>query len=272
MFNLYLCDDSLVGATPTVLEDSLKELAKIVSASDGLDKFWKHEEILNTIISGGITFGDIIYSQLADKQFMYQILPKIMHELNDTDNKYSIIEDFDRDYIIFNAFYGINLPATYRHCTTNQQYISFRDRCIRNDLSPQNFTNIKDQFFDKLVFHIPAIKQIEGIKDPDLFIDIIAYLLNINKSVSEFWENGNYNYSKANHKYNMLRMSMESTQTMDNPRLRKMREFTFSDNVKRCCELHAKISLNAFRIHIFPENERIYVGYIGPHLETSEPY
>lgn len=81
-----------------------------------------------------------------------------------------------------------------------------------------------------------------------------------------------FNYFKANTKYNILRMSMESTETMKNKELKKIREFTFFDGVKRCCELHAKISRNAYRIHIFPENKQIYVGYIGPHMETSNPY
>lgn len=270
MFNLYLSNDSFTGATTENIEHCFKQLNQIISESDDLDNFWKHESLYDVQINDDLTFSEVIFVQMLDKQFMRQVLPGIMHKLKDTSKRYNSIEDFDCDYQIFNAFYGIFFSIKEKHLTCYTDYQHFRNDCIQHKLSPLQFSEIKDKVFDKLVFHIPAIRQIEGVKDPDLFINIIDHLIFINKSICEFWDNGGYNYNRANQKYNKLGMSMESTQTMNNPRLKKMREFTFLDQIKRCCELHAKISYKAYRIHMYADNKQMYIGYVGPHLKTSE--
>ena len=63
------------------------------------------------------------------------------------------------------------------------------------------------------------------------------------------------------------RVSGESETVINNPQLRKEREFWLPEGRKKVFENHVKLS-SGYRIHFYPENEskHIYVGHIGPHL------
>ncbi len=63
------------------------------------------------------------------------------------------------------------------------------------------------------------------------------------------------------------RVSGESETVMNNPQLRKEREFWLPEGRKKVFEHHVKLS-SGYRLHFYPENaaKHIYVGHIGPHL------
>jgi hypothetical protein len=54
---------------------------------------------------------------------------------------------------------------------------------------------------------------------------------------------------------------------MSQAKYRNQRMFTMPDGRKECFELHIKVG--NLRFHLFPENGKIYVGYIGKHLDTD---
>lgn len=62
-------------------------------------------------------------------------------------------------------------------------------------------------------------------------------------------------------------VSGESSSVLDNPSLRKYREFRLPTGEKALFENHIKLS-KGIRIHFFcePSSRRVYVGYIGAHL------
>jgi hypothetical protein len=278
MFNLYLHNNSFLRTAVEEIENSLKELNSIIVESDELDSFWKHDSIYDIYIDNEQTFSDIIFNQINDKQFSYQVLPKLLDRIKSTDQNYESIEHFDNNFVIFNAFYGVAFSTKNdRYLTCSGDYFAFRNKCIQEGLSPEYFSEITESFLNNLIFSESAIQQVSELKDLDLFLVIMSYLLNINKSVGDSWERGFYDYKEANKKY-PLRMSLESESTMKNKKLKKMRIFSFHDK-ERCCELHAKINRKKIRIHILPDTipntsgdglmNVIYVGYIGGHLETS---
>lgn len=280
MFNLYISNNSFYETDIDEIENCLKELNSIIVESNDLDNFWKNESIYHVIIKNKETFGNAIFNLITDKQFSYQVLPILLNKIKNTEREYVCVEDFDRDYIIFNAFYGINFQQKdSRYFTNYNEYNLFKNKCIKEDLHPEFFVKIKDISFPNLIFSDLAIKQVSELKDQDLFIVVMLYLLYINKSVEDYWKEGFYDYQEANKKY-PLKMSLESESTMKNRRLSRMRYFSFPDGKERCCELHAKINRNKFRIHIFPETlfnisekikkNKIHIGYIGEHLETSD--
>ena len=47
------------------------------------------------------------------------------------------------------------------------------------------------------------------------------------------------------------------------------RVFSMPDGRRVCFELHIKTSGN-LRIHLYPEANKIYIGYIGKHLDTDK--
>lgn len=63
------------------------------------------------------------------------------------------------------------------------------------------------------------------------------------------------------------RVSGESEPVMNNPRLKREREFWLPEGRKKVFENHVKLS-GGYRLHFYPDNEakHIYVGHIGPHL------
>lgn len=62
-------------------------------------------------------------------------------------------------------------------------------------------------------------------------------------------------------------VSGESSSVLNNPSLRKFREFWLPTGSKELFENHIKLS-KGFRIHFYCEDcsKKVYVGYIGPHL------
>jgi hypothetical protein len=64
-----------------------------------------------------------------------------------------------------------------------------------------------------------------------------------------------------------LNISPESDKTMSQKKLRNQRIFSMPDGRRECFELHIKSG--DLRFHFFPEDGKIYVGYIGEHLETD---
>jgi hypothetical protein len=146
----------------------------------------------------------------------------------------------------------------------NQEaYNTFYDSVI-NDVTPRNFWIKKDLLFPNLVLCGEVQRQISRIGNSAYFKQIIVRLKELNSAASK-WTTGNFSYNDININYN-LRISPESSFTMDsygNERL-----FSMPGGGTQTFELHIKTG--DLRFHFYPDNATriIYVGYIGPHLNT----
>lgn len=266
MFNLYLYSRSFAGATINVIESSFVELNEIVAKSDvSSEKFWKDDNSLFAVnISGENSLGQVMWTDMSP-QFRATILPRLLHRIGETGREYNSIVDFERDYPIFGGFYGITFPVSHpRHICDKNAYDQFRYDCFDHELQPEQFRRLANVFLPNLIFSENAFKKILTIADGKLFADIIYALRQLDLSNVEGWKRGYYD-----HKSLPVKISGESESTMRDPRLSRLRYFAFPDGKERRCELHIKINREAYRIHISPENHKIYVGYIGPHLLTS---
>lgn len=265
MFNLYLDARSFVGATIANIERSLAELNEIVTTGDDAEKFWKDSNSLFAVnIRGGDSLGQVIWTDM-NPQFSATILPRLFHRIGETGREYLSIADFERDHPIFGAFYGITFPMSHpRHICDKNAYDQFRDDCFDHELQPEQFRRLANVFLPNLIFSENAFEKILTIADSKLFADIIYALRQLDSSNVEGWKRGYYD-----HKSLPVEISGESESTMKDPRLSRLRDFAFPDGKERRCELHIKINRKVYRIHIFPENHKIYVGYIGKHLPTS---
>lgn len=265
MFNYYLFNPSYANASTNELEGNLQTLQTIFEGRKDNENFLKHDSIWDVTVAEG-TFAEVAFSNFADKQFSIQVLPNLLQQINSIDEPISSIENFNERYRIYNAFYGINfqdIPAD--SCIGDlASYHTFIE--TNNwELKPQTFWERREELFSRIVLCANVEVQIHSIGGTylDQIIDKIRVL---DSYVVNHWNVGNFNYRNANHNA-ALNISPESISTMQKQNLVNMRVFTLPDGRRECFELHIKTG--NLRFHFFPENFRIYIGYIGNHLPTS---
>ena len=123
-----------------------------------------------------------------------------------------------------------------------------------------------NEYFPNLLFTESVLKSFRSasLQTVDFFrvIDVLgkldkAILTSVN--ISELSENSG------------LSITGESTTTMGNRVLVRMRTFKHPENGKQVFEDHVKNFPNAKRMHILADfdNKKVCIGYFGPHLKTS---
>jgi hypothetical protein len=139
------------------------------------------------------------------------------------------------------------------HIQIHKNFFDALERCIQLDIKPSNFWDKKDELFKtKIIFCDEVEKQIKTI-DTVVFSRAISILRDIEngiKCLSDFTTSG------------------ESSSVEQDSKLKKLREFEI-DGQKEYFQNHIKNLPNGHRIHYFEKNDKIYIGYIGTHLETK---
>lgn len=140
------------------------------------------------------------------------------------------------------------------HLNDHQDFFDALEQCIRLDIKPSNFWEKKVELFNnKIIFCDEIEKQIKNI-DTSIFAQAVSILRDI--------ENGVKDLSDFN-------ISGESQSVRQNTELKKLREFEV-DGKKEYFQKHIKNLSNGYRIHFFEKGDKIYIGYIGKHLETAK--
>jgi len=140
------------------------------------------------------------------------------------------------------------------HIQIHKDFFDELEQCIQLDINPSNFWDKKDELFkNKIIICNEVEKQIKNI-DTTIFsqaISILRYIENGIKSLKDFTTSG------------------ESSSVAQNSKLKKLREFEI-DGINEYFQNHIKNLPNGYRIHYFEKNDKIYIGYIGTHLETKK--
>ena len=140
--------------------------------------------------------------------------------------------------------------STIAHLESHQEFFETIEECIQLDITPLNFWNKKEKLFEKRIVLCDEVeKQIKNI-DTLIFTQALSILRNIecgNRLLSDFTISG------------------ESQSVTNDPKLRRLREFTI-DGKKEYFQNHIKNLSNGYRIHYFEKSSIIYIGYIGKHL------
>ncbi len=128
----------------------------------------------------------------------------------------------------------------------------------------------RETFFPNLTFCGNALGQLNNWSSGTNILDQVKESLTCLNTFCEKLGDGTYDCYTAealrevglNH-----RVSGESETVMNNPRLKRQREFWLPEGRKKVFENHVKLS-GGYRLHFYPDNEakHIYVGHIGPHL------
>jgi hypothetical protein len=117
--------------------------------------------------------------------------------------------------------------------------------------------------YPRLLFCERAVSYITSLSGRERFFNTLVRQLDSLNSSLRSWTTGPFRPG--------VLWSSESTQTMDNPTLRGMREFRCPDGHYRLMPSHTKIIGENIRIHYLEieRNRTAYIGYIGAHLATS---
>jgi hypothetical protein len=270
MFNYFLYHRSYENATIQEIELNLQELNEIaVCERCENDHFFKHDESIWDIETADGTFSEVVFSKIEDKQFSTTVIPKLFNAIDSIENEILSFDDFDKLYKVYNAFYGLNfadLNVDPQRCLCSKNaYTVFRNRFLW-DITPASFWERREQLFSKIIL-CPCVEEQIKTMGNSYTAQVASKLKELDRYVAQCWKNGSFSYADANRKA-ALNISPESEATMSQGKYRNQRVFSMPDGRKECFELHIKTG--NLRFHFFPENRKIYIGYIGKHLETAK--
>jgi hypothetical protein len=263
MFNFYLYNKSYEKANTVQIEENLRVLNDLVFAERAEeDFFWKNESIWNCNTTDG-TFYEVVFSKIPDKQLRQQVLPRLLAAIKSIPEEFANLEEFDQYYKVYNAFYGVifDTPVFERYITNKETYSAFKEKFLW-DITPKSLWERKEKLFSRLIL-CPCVEDNLDKIGSKYLTQIVSKLSALDKYAAKEWMVGEFNYREANSSTS-LRISPESKGTMEkyyNERLFKM-----PNGITKCFELHIKTG--ELRFHFYPENGKIYIGYIGKHLPT----
>jgi len=135
----------------------------------------------------------------------------------------------------------------------------------RRVLNGQDLWNRRGQIFSNLQFCEAIQRDVSTLTPSNPVMKLVLRKLFELEAYSKSWTSGLFEPAA------LLNVSRESESTLSNARLRKLREFVCPDGQTRLFDWHAKLSVNQWRIHFYPDGatRRVIVGYIGPHLPTT---
>lgn len=269
MFNFYLSPIGYKYASSSEIEQNLILLNQLISDEPKPeDVFLKNESIWEMETKEG-ALGDIIFSQFKDQQFACSVVPKLLESLKSTNDIFNTTLDFDNSfYKVYNSFYGSVFEdnKNEKHISNKIKYDDFKTKYLWK-LTPETFWERREMLFSNIIFCSSVESDLKKIGGTYLTV-IKNKLAEFDRYLSANWKGGDFKYSDANLK-SSLNISPESKKTMDQDKYYNQRLFSLPDGRRVCFELHIKTSGN-LRFHFYPENKKIYIGYIGKHLDTDK--
>lgn len=258
MSNFFLLNEAIDIHEYNDFLNGLKELVVIQKEEE--DLFLKHESLwqlfhLNQLYTN--------YSSQEENAICIYI-----EQLKTTEIYFNNSTEIDNEYPEEdNGFLGIDFDNTNieieRQIKNNDDYILFNE-INWDEINFRNLWKKRLKLFPSLILCGEVKNQIRLIGNSGYFNQILQRLRDFNDAV-ENWENGNFSYRDINDRY-PLRISPESSQTMDN--YGNQRICQLPDGGTDFFELHIKTG--DLRFHFLPNNntKKVYIGYIGPHLQT----
>ncbi|RJE75225.1 hypothetical protein [Reichenbachiella sp. MSK19-1] len=268
MFNYYLSRIGFSNASSNQIENCLVLLNQLViEDSKGEDSFLKNESIWDFETPEG-SFGEVVFSKFNDIQFSSTVLPKLIESVKSIKEEFRTLDEFDNSsYKIYNAFYGacFHTDPNERHICNKTEYRNFRDKYLW-ELTPDTFWERRELLFSKVIF-CPSVEFDIKLIGSTYLSQIKQKIVELDQYINLHWKSGEFSYKDANSS-SALNISPESKKTMEQEKYYNQRLFSTPDGRRLCFELHIKTG--NLRFHFYPENGKIYIGYIGKHLDTDK--
>ena len=272
MFNFYLFGEGYSDVSPSVLHSNINGLIKICHGQPREEdhfmmnpyRFW------DTVISTNEKLADVMFAQefWPDPQFAIMVLPRLFNTIKNIEADFRSVEEMDAEFPEkANAFYcALNPEAHPRVLIDHPAYARFKSDRLRPAICKDIYDR-RSLLFSHLDFCGKATEQLEKGGTTNV-AQIFDRLKELNRYAEESWGKGEK--FRVDHlcATTSLNASPESDTTLNDSQLNSLRSFSLPDGRTQVFSLHLKFG--DYRIHFFPENNRIYVGYIGPHLPTSK--
>ena len=266
MFNFYLFNKSYEKATAVQIEDNLQVLNDLAVAERKEEDFFYFSESLWGIDTADGNFSDVVFSKIQDRQLGQLVIPRLFQTVTSIQEEFTSLEEFDQsNYHIYNAFYGVvfDEPKSERYIVDKETYEKYKNKCLW-DITPKTLWERKDKLFSRLIF-CPCVEGDLGKIGAKYLPQIVSRLTTLDKFAEAQWLVGEFDYREANN-MTSLRISPESKETMKQEKLYNQRLFKMPDGSTKHFDWHIKTG--DLRIYFYPENKKIFIGYIGKHLST----
>lgn len=259
MNNFFLLNEAITVSDFETFKNGMSELLSIERANE--DEFLKHDSIWSLEIITNL------YSSFGQEE---QVICQFIEQISAITNYVSSEIDFD---ILYpndaNAFLGIDFSTleipTLKQIIDSSTFEIFKSHNLSR-IDFRSFWEKRKQLFPNLELCGEVKAQISRIGNSPIFNQIIERLKELDEAV-KIWQNGtgDFSYKTINREY-ALRISPETEQTM--ARYGNERIFSLPNHSRQKFELHIKTG--DLRFHFYPDNlnRKLYVGYIGKHLNT----
>ncbi|MEN2800469.1 hypothetical protein [Capnocytophaga sputigena] len=262
MFNFYLATIGYENASIAELEESFKTLNIIVEEAKPEDTFLRSDTFWYIETSEGI-FCEII-ATFTDGQLIGTVC-KLLESIS-SEKDFRTLDEIDTYYPQKkNAFWGACFEEeNERHIDTEEKYHSFKEQKIQEITKGIEIWERRSLLFKRIEL-CPEVKT--QLKSVGSVKQILKTLLLLDDYCVTSWNNGRFNENEAMKFNSALEISTESTSTNNNSKKKLKRLFKLPNGKTEYFDLHIKPNKN-LRIYIFPDNLKIYIGYIGAHLPT----
>ena len=267
MFNYFLHTQFLVGASFDQLLQCMMQLNEVqVYYKDDYDHFFLEEDINALAHTSGDNLKKVLFERVGDNQFRYQVLPALLGKLATVPVIDNDIKQVNRLYPDKkNCYWGAVFPRIESfYLSTVAGYLQFRQDAV-DGVSIADVWMMRHFLFPNIEFCSQTKRQFETVKKTDLFADTVDKL----RKLSDFagtWKHGDFDMEAL---AKTVDASYESKVTIE--QFEKEHTFKINDSIgKKVCSEHLKV--DGLRVHFFPDtNEhKVYIAYIGPHLNTHK--
>ena len=260
MFNFYLATIGYENASIAELEESFRTLNIIVEEAKPEDTFLRSDTFWYIETSEGI-FCEIIatFTDGQLKNTVYKLLESISSKKD-----FRTLDEIDTYYPQKkNAFWGACFEEeNERHINTEEKYHLFKKQKVQEITKGIEIWERQSLLFKRIEL-CPGVKT--QLKSVGSIKQILKTLLLLDDYCVTSWNNGRFNENEAMKFNSALEISVESPSTNNNSKKKQKRLFKLPNGKTEYFDLHIKPNKN-LRIYIFPDNLKIYIGYIGAHL------
>lgn len=260
MFNFYLATIGYENASIAELEESFRTLNIIVEEAKPEDTFLRSDTFWYIETSEGI-FCEIIatFTDGQLKNTVYKLLESISSE-----EDFRTLDEIDTYYPQKkNAFWGACFEEeNERHINTEEKYHLFKKQKVQEITKGIEIWERQSLLFKRIELCPDIETQLKSVGSVK---QILKTLLLLDDYCVTSWNNGRFNENEAMKFNSALEISVESPSTNNNSKKKQKRLFKLPNGKTEYFDLHIKPNKN-LRIYIFPDNLKIYIGYIGAHL------
>ena len=268
MFSYYLQDRSYYFANDSEVITHIQSLSKIISEADSNDHFFKSSMFEEGKYDRWNNIGEVFDSDRMPNSIKKKIWPSIKKRCKEISIRYMSIADMNNDRLnSSNAFLG---PKFYRNSVGLivgfDEYITFRAIMTTRIVDGNNFGKCCGIMLKKVIVTKDAIDQVKSLGEDvrKVFIQLVEF----DSYLRDNWKKGAIRLKDIKDN-TTLDISDESDTVKRTPKTKRLRYFKIPGIGGRYCFVHIKQDNLRFHIYADEEEGKVYVPYIGAHLELA---